>query len=249
MDSAKPFFDEWAGFYDANYEDEDIGDVEFYVDLARDADGPVLEVGCGTGRIYLELLRAGVDADGIDISEEMLGVLEQKADDADLAPSVRQADMRAFDPDREYDLVIVPFRTFLHNVTRADQQAALRNFRDALAPGGRLALNVYVPSFDVICERYGEPSTQTVTQDGEEYTLTDLTRIADEVEQVAETERTIERDGEEVKSSSFQLALLSKPEFELLLETTGWRDWTGYGGFDSEPLEDGAREMVWIVEK
>lgn len=249
MDPAKQFFDEWAGFYDANDEDQDIGDVEFYVDLARDADGPVLEVGCGTGRIYLELVRAGVDAAGIDISREMLDVLEAKADDASLSPDVWQADMRDFDADREYDLVIVPFRTFLHNVTKADQQAALRNFRDALAPGGRLALNFYVPSFDVICERYGEPTTQTVTRDGEEYDLTDVTRIEDELEQVAETERTIERDGEVVASSTVRLALLSKQEFELLLETTGWSDWTGYGGFDREPLEDGASEMVWIAEK
>lgn len=59
MHAARGFFDAWAEFYDVEYGEQDIGDEEFYVDLARQADGPVLEVGCRTGRIYLELLRAG----------------------------------------------------------------------------------------------------------------------------------------------------------------------------------------------
>ncbi|SDR11346.1 class I SAM-dependent methyltransferase [Natronobacterium texcoconense] len=179
MHPAKGFFDEWAGFYDANYEDQEIGDVEFYVNLAQEVDGPVLEVGCGTGRIYLDLLRAGVDAYGIDISEEMLAILEQKADEADLTPSVRQSDMTDFVPTRKYELIIVPFRTFLHNVTIADQKAALRQLREALVPDGRLVLNFFVPSFDVICETYGDPKTQSVTHRGDEYVVTDVSRIVD----------------------------------------------------------------------
>ncbi|MDY6819087.1 MAG: class I SAM-dependent methyltransferase [Halobacteriales archaeon] len=249
MHPAKGFFDTWADLYDADYEDQDIGDVEFYVDLARDIDGPVLEVGCGTGRIYLELLEAGVDAYGFDISDEMLAVLEQKAADAGVTPHVRHADMTDFTPEREYALAIVPFRTFLHNITLADQQAALRNLHQALEPDGRLALNFFVPSFEVICNRYGEPETRTVTYNDDEYTVRDVTDIRDEVEQIVEVNRTLEHDDEVIREATFQLTLISKPEFELLLETTGWSDWTGYGGFDGEPLEDGAQEMVWIADK
>lgn len=249
MHAAKGFFDEWADFYDADYEEQEIGDVEFYVELARQADGPVLEVGCGTGRIYLELLRADVDTYGVDISEEMLAVLEQKAIEADLNPQIRQADMTTFHPERAYALVIVPFRTFLHNVTLSDRKAALRNVRQALVPDGRLALNFFVPSFEVICETYGQQETRTVRREGEEYLLTDVTDIEDELNQIVKGERTVEQDGEVIREASFRMALLSKSEFELLLETTGWSDWTGYGGFDGEPLEDGAQEMVWIAEK
>lgn len=249
MDAAKEFYDTWGDIYDADYEDQEIGDVEFYVDLARRADGPVLDVGCGTGRIYLELRRAEVDAYGIDISEEMLAVLEQKAAEVDLTPHVRLADMTTFDPDREYALVVVPFRTFLHNLTLADQKTALRNFRNALAPNGRLALNFFVPSFEVICETYGERETRTVTHEGDEYVITDVTDIEDEIDQIVEAERTVEHDGEVIRAAAFRLTLVSKTEFELLLETTGWSDWRGYGGFDREPLDGDAREMVWIAEK
>ncbi len=249
MDAAKGFFDAWAEFYDADYEAQDIGDVGFYRELAREADGPVLEVGCGTGRIYLELLRDDTDADGFDISARMLDELERKAADENLTPTVWQDDMTAFDADREYALVIVPFRTFLHNLTLDDRQTSLRNFRRALKSGGRLALNVFVPSFEAICESYGEPRQRTVTREGEEYVVTDHTRIEDEVELTVRAERTVQHEGEVVREGTFRLALVSKAEFDLLFETTGWSDWTGYGGFDREPLTDGADEMVWIAEK
>lgn len=179
----------------------------------------------------------------------MLAVLEQKAAEADLVPNVWQDDMTEFAPEREYSLVIVPLRTFLHNVTSADRKAALGNFHRALGPDGTLALNFFVPRFEFICEHYGEPETRTVTWDGEEYVVTDVTVIEDEVEQVVKAERTVERDGEVVRQATFRLALVSKTEFELLLETTGWSDWTGYGGFDGEPLDADAKELVWIAEK
>lgn len=249
MEETGAFFDSLAGFYDAEHEALDIGDAAFYVDLARDADGPVLEIGCGTGRVYLELLAAGVDADGIDVSAEMLDVLEAKAAERGHTPTVRQADMTDFDPEREYALVIVPYRTFLHNTTLSARKRALRNIYDALEAGGTLALNFFVPSFEFISEYYGTPETRTVTKDGDEYVVTEVSRIVDEVNLVAETEQTIERDGEVVETAAHRLALVSKSEFELLLETTGWSEWTAYGGFDREPLDDGSREMVWVVEK
>ena len=172
MNYSKDFFDTWADIYDSDCEEQELNDLEFYVDLACQVDGPVLEVGCGTGRIYLELLKAGVDAYGFDISKEMLSVLDQNAAEADLTPRVRQADMTEFAPKREYALIIVPFRTFLHNITTADRKAALRNFQQALRPNGKIALDFFVPSFEAICENYGEPVTRTITQNGEEYVIT-----------------------------------------------------------------------------
>lgn len=132
------FWDTFADFYDAYYDDDIVpDDMDFYVELARNADGPVLEVGCGTGRIYLELLRAGIDAHGIDISQGMLEVLRERAAEQELTPQVWEADMRSFDTETEYDLIIVPFRSFLHSISVIDQKATLRNFRNALGPARR----------------------------------------------------------------------------------------------------------------
>lgn len=249
MHPAKAFFDDWAGFYDDYYREQDIGDREFYVDLAREAGGPVLEVGCGTGRIYLELLRADVDAYGIDVSDEMLDVLRERAEGAGLSPRVRRADVTDFDPKREYALVIVPFRAFLHVLGLENQQAALRNLRTALVPGGRLVLNFFPPNVEWIAERYGEPQTDAIEHDGRTYRVTSLSELEDDVEWIVREHRTVERDGEVISESAFRLELVTKREFELLCETTGWSDWTVYGGFDREPLEHAGQEQVWFVEK
>ena len=249
MHPAKDFFDEWAPIYDAYYGTREIGDREFYVTLASEVDGPVLEVGCGTGRVYRDLLRAGVDAHGIDASGEMLDVLERRAEEECLTPQVRQADVTDFEPEREYELAIVPFRTFLHVISLDDQRAALRTLREALAPGGRLALNFFAPNPEVIAERYGEPRSETVEHDGREYLVTSLSELEDEVEWIVRERRTVERDGEVLREASYRMKLVTKREFELLLVTTGWSDWEVYGGFDREPLANAGQELVWIVEK
>lgn len=244
------FWDVFADFYDDYYDEESIpDDTEFYVELAQEADGPVLEVGCGTGRIYLELLRAGVDAYGIDVSQGMLDVLHDRATEEDLTPHVRTADMRTFEPKRDYSLIIVPFRSFLHNITLEDQKAALRRFHQALRSEGRLALNFFTPNFEVICEEYGEPDVRTIERGGETYRLEHLSEIEDAVDQVVRGTQTITKGGEVIQKASYRITLISKREFEVLLETTGWSDWEVYGGFDYEPLDDASQEMVWIVER
>lgn len=246
---AEDFFDELAELYDPAHRDRDIGDESFYRELAMNADGPVLEVGCGTGRIYLELLRAGVDADGFDVSEGMLEVLRSKAETSDLDAFVWRDDMREFTAPREYDLVIIPFRTFLHNVTVDDQLATLQHCKEALAPGGRLALNFFAPNFEYICSTYGEPDSWSFRHGGAEYRVTDVTDFIDEVEQIIASTRRVTRGETIVSEATFELALVSKREFELLLENTGWSDWEVFGGFGGDRLESTDQEMVWIVER
>ncbi|MFC4543383.1 class I SAM-dependent methyltransferase [Halosolutus amylolyticus] len=243
------YFDDLAAFYDAVH-DQQADDVAFYRNLAREADGPVLEVGCGTGRIYLELLRDGVDADGIDVASEPLDVLRETAAEDGLEPTVWQADMTTIEPDREYALVIVPFRTFLYLLEVDDQLSALERFHDSLAPDGQLALNAFVPSFEVICEHYGEWTDREIEIDGDEYTYRTITELDDEVEQLARVRTEVVDDaGERVVRSAHRLKLLSKSEFDLLFRCSPFSSWEVYGGFEYDPLEDPSQEMVWIADR
>jgi SAM-dependent methyltransferase len=252
MDSTD-YFDRFAAFYDAVYArqtgvvDEDVA---FYRELAADADGPVLEVGCGTGRVSLELLRDGVDVDGIDVSSGMLEVLREKAAAEGLEPSVREADVTTFRSDREYALAIVPFRAFLHLTTVDDQLAALERMHGALAPGGRLALNVFTPNFDVICAAYGEFEETTVELEGERYTHRTVTELVDEVEQVARIRSAVlTADDERLFEREAPIALVSKREFELLFRQSPFSSWEVYGDFEYDALESSAQEMVWIADR
>ncbi len=242
------YFDDLASFYDAVH-DQQGDDAAFYRGLASEANGPVLEVGCGTGRIYLELLRAGVDADGIDVSSDSLDVLRETAAEEGLEPTVREGEMTTFEPEREYALVIVPFRTFLYLHAIDDQLAAFDRFHDALAPDGRLALNAFVPSFELICDQYGEWIEHEITLDGDAYIYRTISEIDDEVKQLARVRTEVtDDDGSRVAESGHRLKLLSKSEFELLFRCSPFSSWEGYGGFEYEPLEAPSREMVWIAE-
>lgn len=242
-----------AAVYDAWTDASDLPwteDVAFYRRLAQEADGPALEVGVGTGRVYLELRHAGIDVDGIDLSAGRLARLREKADDEGLGISVRQADVTEFDPDREYGLVYCPARVFNLVTPLADQRAALQNIHDALAPGGRFVLNTFAPDPHFVAENYGEPTETDIEIDGTSYTVRDVMDLDDPIERVGTQHREVtDTDGEVVLQTETPLALVTKREFELLFADAGFSDWTFYGGFEEKPLESTAQELVAVAER
>jgi SAM-dependent methyltransferase len=133
------------------------GDVEFYIDEARAANGPVLEVGCGTGRVLIPTARAGVPIVGLDGSPSMLARCRTKlrAEPADVQASVElhAGDMRAFDLGRTFALVTIPFRPFQHLLTVEDQLACLTCIHRHLDKNGRLILDLFNPSLDYLVNR------------------------------------------------------------------------------------------------
>lgn len=115
-------------------------DVDFFVAAAQASGGPVLEVGCGTGRVLIPTTRAGVDIVGLDLSPHMLRVCQQRLQDEPAAVQSRvrlhRADMRNFDLAQAFRLVTLPFRPFQHLTTVADQLACLRSLHRHLAAEG-----------------------------------------------------------------------------------------------------------------
>lgn len=244
-------YNQWAEFYDLIYFNKGDEDREFYLQEAKKAEGRVLELGCGTGRIYLELLAAGVDALGVDISDKMLDVLRQKAKDRDLEPEVYQSNMTSFDLEQKFDLIMIPFRSFLHNLTIEDQLATLRRCKEHLTEGGRLILNFFVPDPDFIAsEDYTNLTKQrSFEQEGDQYEVYTKSKFVDEPNEIIETHSELYRNGAKVWSDSFQLRLIHKREFELLLKTVGFNEWKVYGGWEREELDGFGQEMVWVIKK
>ena len=119
---------------------------EFYLDLARKyGAGGVVDVACGTGAVLLSLAERGIEIDGTDLSEEMCKVAAAKADAMGLCLNIIPADMTAFSSGRKYSLAIIARSGFMHLPTQALQEAALRNLREQLLPGGILTLNTFDP--------------------------------------------------------------------------------------------------------
>ena len=242
-------FEEWAKVYDMIYGNY-IDDLGFYKREARKAKGKVLEIACGTGRIYLELLKDGIDAYGIDISENMLKVLKEKAKKLGLNPKVKKADMRNFRFNTKFSLIIIPFRSFLHNLTFNDQIKTLENCRKHLRSDGRLILNFFFPNPEVTVKNYGrEKEDKVIEFNNSKFVVTSKSYFIDEVNQIVEFIQTLKSEsGEVLWRGKFQIALIYKKEFELLLRLAGFKKWKVHGGFNYEPLKSYRQEMVWIVE-
>jgi SAM-dependent methyltransferase len=123
------------------------GDVEFYLEQARRYGGPILELGCGTGRILSPLAQAGYEVAGLDLSRAML---DQAAAKPELHGRVLEGDMRDFNIDRSFALIIIAARSFQHLIEPADQRAALSCVRRHLSLGGHLVLDMFDPNFELL---------------------------------------------------------------------------------------------------
>jgi SAM-dependent methyltransferase len=213
-------------------------DVPFYVDEARRVSpGPVVELGVGTGRIAVPIAVEGIRVIGVDSSAGMLEVARERAESAGVANLVelRLGDLRAPPVSERVELVICPFRSYLHLRTDAERLRALLAARDLLVPGGRLVFDVFAPGADDIAETDGrwlerEPEIfERADWDTERRTLTLSVRGP---------------TGE----ATLALAWLSADEWRALLERAGFEVVALYGWFDRRPFR-GGEDMVWIARR
>ncbi len=231
-------------------------DIPFYVEQARAAGGPVLEVACGTGRVHLPLLAAGVDADGFDLHPGFLAVLRRKAAAGGLAPRVVQADMRDFTMPRRYALIVIPFRAFLHNLSHDDELRTLRRCREHLVPNGRLVFDLFHVTFSRLVEpedqwrferRFADPATGAPLElwSRQRRDLVGQTMHAGmELRRLDASGAVVERHPHDV-----DLRWIYRDEMELLLRTAGFSRTTVDGGFDGRPLERDTDLMIWTAWK
>lgn len=132
-------------------------DVGFFVEQAGECGGPVLELGCGTGRILLPTARAGIPITGLDLSAEMLRICRQSLQRE--TPSVQekvqliQGDMRDFDLERHFRLITVPFRAFHHLLKVKDQLACLACMYRHLEQGGSLIIDLFNPYLPYLIDK------------------------------------------------------------------------------------------------
>jgi SAM-dependent methyltransferase len=217
--------------------------LDFYVALARAASGPVLDIACGTGRILLPCLQAGVDIEGLDLFEPMLKTLRAKAAALGLSPRLHQADMSDFSLSRRFGLVMIPFNAFIHNMTQEAQIRCLQLCREHLLPGGKLTFDTFFPSLEFV----STPEKTRVLEGEMPHPQTGLpirmydTRTLDRVAQVFYSQNDIELlavDGsvQTVHRSEDRSRYFYKHEMALLLRVAGFARWEICGGFDGRPL-------------
>lgn len=243
-----PFDD--GDLYDLLFEDFDYG-LDFYVALAREADGPVLDLACGTGRVLLPCLRLGLDVEGVDLYGPMLDRLRRKAAAEGLHPPLHRADMSDFRLGRTFALIVIAFNAFVHNMSADAQLGCLRACRQHLRPGGLLAFDTFFPGTEIVTAPEGTRALEGEVTDpstGLPVRLYD-TRFFDRVEQVQRSQIEMEFVDEtgavtRVERSETATRYVYKNEMDLLLRLSGFARWEILGGFDGRPLERETDAMV-----
>jgi SAM-dependent methyltransferase len=240
-----------SAFYDAVYAFR-TQDAAFYVAMAREGNGPILEVGCGTGRITLPLAETSREVHGLEISPAMLEILRNKlAGRPELALHLHEGDMRAFGLGKKFAQVFVPFRAFLHNDTIDDQLAALQCFHRHLLTEGRLIIDIFAPSYRMMSnDKLNIALPAQHLTDGRIITVMDHTTYMHKDQRV-EVERhldTVYPDATLRRSiEHFHLRYIFRYEMELLLRQSGFRLETVYGDFDRRPYDYHSGEMIFVA--
>jgi SAM-dependent methyltransferase len=249
-------FDRFARFYDLDYEPFQ-DDVALYQGFAEMTGGPLLELGCGTGRLLVPLARAGFAITGVDMSAKMLDVARQKVALSGLSERIQivQADMRQVDLPQRFRMAFIAINSFMHLTTLEDQLAALQAWRKLLLPGGLLVIDVDNPNPPHLLEADGRLELQTRWFDpGTGATVlklisrtADIARqlqhvmfIYDEVFPDGSTRRTL---------APFQARYLYRFEGELLLDRAGYVPEHVYGSYDLDPYESDSERMVFVARR
>jgi SAM-dependent methyltransferase len=211
-------------------------DVAFYLEEARRSDGPVLELGVGTGRIAVPIAADGIRVIGVDSSPGMLEICARRAALAGVELDLRVGDLRAPPVDERVSLVICPFRSYLHLHTDAERRQALTAAHDLLAPEGRLVFDVFTPGADDIRDTHDrwlerEPGIwERAVWDTTARTL------------------TLSLRGEKTAETTMALAWIDPAEWRALLEATGFEVEDCFGWFDRSPFT-GGEDTVWIARR
>ncbi|MBL8880671.1 MAG: class I SAM-dependent methyltransferase [Phycisphaerales bacterium] len=255
-------YNQTADLYDYVVPYASRADVDFFVTLARETCGPVLELGCGTGRVLLPTAQAGTQIVGPDLSTRMLGICRAKL--AAESPQVRECatlvegDMRRFDLDREFALITTPFRSFQHLLTVDDQLACLHCVTRHLAPGGRFVLDVFLPSLERLIDqnRVNEHAFEP------EFKMPDGRRVIrcsrvphfDPLNQVLSVElihRITHPNGvQERLTHQFQMRCFFRWEAEHLLARAGFTVEAVCGNYQLAPCgAPGANEMIFLARR
>jgi ubiquinone/menaquinone biosynthesis C-methylase UbiE len=217
-------YDEWSA--------EMTEDVPFYVELARETDGALVELAVGSGRVAIPVAEAtGRAVLGIDTSPAMLEQARERAAAAGVELELREGDMRDLELDEPAGLVYCPFRGLLHLPTWADRRRVFERVAASLRPGGRFAWNAF--AFDhAIAARLDGGHQDTPVPHSLNYAVGD-NRI------------DIALEGGGISS----LWWATRNEWLGLIDVAGLEVEALYGGFDSRPFDDESREYVWVTRR
>ncbi|MEZ4223100.1 MAG: class I SAM-dependent methyltransferase [Polyangiaceae bacterium] len=240
-----------AAYYDRTYRNR-ASDVAWYVRRAKQVGGEVLELGAGSGRVALEVARAGLSVTAVDLSRPMLRALEAKLEqEPELRKRVRvkHADFTKLAIRRKFALVTAPFNVVLHLYGLDEVRAFFATVQRHLQPGGMFAFDFSMPQPDDLAldpnkryfaPRFRHPTTGVLTRYAERFEYDPLRQL------LVVWMEFFPEDG----SPAWTVPLTHRQFFPLemraLLEAAGFRGIEYFGDF-SEAAPDAQTDSIAVI--
>jgi SAM-dependent methyltransferase len=240
-----------ADYYDTIYSVVRSGiDTDYYLGEVAKAGGPVLEIGVGTGRFFMEALARGADIYGIDISEPMIDVLKDKLETRH-HQRIWVEDILQMNLNRTFDLIIAPFRVFSHILTVEEQLRALNKVYDHLNDNGRFIFDLYVPNLSYLVQGINEQVDFEGIYRGQK--LTRVTSMkADLINQVSWVTMTFHLvEGKKLRSDTwtFPMRFYFRYEIEHLIRRSKLHLVKIMGDFAGNDLQPDSKEFIIVCGK
>lgn len=260
MSEDTPLYDGFiADYYDSSpIVVQRTQDVAFYADVAKQYGEPVLELGCGTGRVTMAIAEAGCRIVGLDLSRKMLARAAEKC--AGLKSHVRervrlvQGDMTRFELKEKFRTIIIPFRPFQHLLETEQQIGCLECAREHLAQGGRLVMDFFQTDAERMHEarfQQESPLMEYDLPDGRHVALSERVAAFHRAKQKNDVEmifRVRHANGRQERLvMAWTLRYFFRYEVEHLLARCGFRVEAEYGNFGGSELEDHSPEMIFVA--
>ncbi len=245
-----------AWLYDVDDRDNLTADIPFYIDHARKTGGEILDLGCGTGRVAIPLARHGFKVTGLDLSREMLEIFNGKLD---AEPGLRDmiavvhGDMARFHFERQFSLVIVPFRAFQSLTDEGDLASCLRCIRECLSDDGLFIVNAFLPRKvmdtswcypeTVQWERVDEKTGNRVVKK----TWGDRIDMERQVIYPHFAYEVTFADGSTARvTDDLEMKYYHEPQLQSLVEGAGFKIVGKYGWYDYSSIEETPRELIFV---
>jgi SAM-dependent methyltransferase len=256
MDTFSDPYDQIAELYDLEHQNYDE-DVEFYGSFIEAAGDPVLELGCGSGRLLLPIAKAGFRVTGLDRSSAMLNRAHQLLENHALSNRVQlfENSMTKADtaPGGPFGVAILALNSLMHLTSQDEQRTCLQSTFRALDPRGQLLIDIMNPTPEALRGLDHALSHQGSWEktDGDRVDRFTATKVQPALQRI-ETELWYDlttHDGSLRRvHSSFGMRYLHLAELGLLLELSGFAEWQVYGSYDLDPFTDHSERIIVAAE-
>ena len=250
----------WTGIaaqiWDPSGGDEEQHDHAYLKRVIERNNGPALDIGCGTGRLTLRYLAAGLDVDGLDPSADMLALCREKAVARELEVNLYQQSMHELNLPRKYKTIFIPCGTFCLLINRDDAMQALRRMYDHLEPGGELVFNLFWEIgkggwfWNEVDGKWWRMFYNTLPNGDQvfQYMMTDKVDHAKQQFFGRRRYRLVSK-GQVIREEIFPSyeRVYGKYEIQMMLELTGFRDVRVYDGWQDEPEPFAGKHDVMVI--